>query len=64
MYIYIKLDNIWPFITPLRKSNLGQKRILFMQPFIWNKLTNNLSILSTATSFTRNHKGLVLKILE
>ena len=35
----------------LRKSNLGQKGILFMGPFIWNKLSNDLKILDTATMF-------------
>ena len=37
---------------PLRKSNLGQKSISFMRPFIWNKLSNYLKILNTTTSFT------------
>ena len=36
---------------PLRKSNLAQKSISFMGPSIWNKLSNDLKILNTATSF-------------
>ena len=49
---------------PLRKSNLGQKIISFMRPPIWNKLSNDLKMLNTATSFTHNYKKLVLKKLE
>ena len=40
----------------LRKSNLCQKNI-------WNKLSNDLKILNTATSFTHNYETPVLKIL-
>ena len=47
---------------PLRKSNLGQKSMSFMAPSIWKKLSNDLKILNTATSFT--HRKLVLKKLE
>ena len=42
---------------PLRKSTLGQKNISFMGPSIWNKLSNDLKILNTATSFTQNLKS-------
>ena len=49
---------------PLRKSNLAQKGISFMGPSIWNKLSNDLKILNTATSFNHNYKMLVLKKLE
>ena len=31
---------------------------------IWNKLSNDLKTLNTATSFTHNYKKLVLKKLE
>ena len=50
------------FEMPLRKSNLGQKSMSFMAPSIWKKLSNDLKILNTATSFT--HRKLVLKKLE
>ena len=40
---------------PLRKSNLGQKSILFMGPSVLNKLTKDLKILNTATLFTHNY---------
>ena len=46
---------------PLRKSNLGQKNISIIRPSIWNKLSNDLNILITVTSFTHNYKKLVLK---
>ena len=49
---------------PLRKSNLGQNSISFMWPSIWNKLSNDLKIINTATSFTHNYKKPVLKKLE
>ena len=49
---------------PLRKSNLCQKGISFMRPSLWNKLSNDLKMLNTATSFTHNYKKLVLKKLE
>ena len=49
---------------PLRKSNLGQKSISFMGPSIWNKSSNDLKLLNTATWFNRNYKKLVLKDLE
>ena len=49
---------------PLRKSNLGQKSMSFMGPYIRNELSSDLKILNTATSFTRNYKKLVLKKLE
>ena len=38
---------------PLRKSNLGQKSISFMGPSVWNKLSNDLKVLNTVTSFTQ-----------
>ena len=49
---------------PLRKSNLDQKNISFMELFIWNNFRNELKILNTATSSTHNYKKLVLKSLE
>ena len=49
---------------PLRKSNLGQKRISFMGPSIWNKLINVPKILNTEASFIYNYKKPVLKKLE
>ena len=51
------------FMLSIKKSNLGQKSISFMGPPIWNKLNNDLKILSTATSFTHNYKKLILKKL-
>ena len=47
-----------------RKSNLDQKCISFLGPSIWNKLSNDLKILSTVTSLNHNDKKLVLKKLE
>ena len=41
---------------PLRESNLDEKSISFMESSIWNKLSNALKILNTATSFTHNYK--------
>ena len=41
---------------PLRKSNVGQKSISFTRQSIWNKLSNDLKILSTAISFTYDFK--------
>ena len=49
---------------PLRKSNLYWKSISFLGPSTCNKLSNDLKIFNTATSFTRNYKKLVLKKLE
>ena len=49
---------------PLRKSTLDQKNISFMRPSIWNKLSNDLKILNTATLFTHNYKKVVLEKLE
>ena len=46
---------------PLKKSNLRQKSISFIGLSIWNKLSNNLIVLNTTTSFTRNYKELVLQ---
>ena len=46
---------------PLRKSNLHQKSVSFMRPSIWNKLSNDLSILNIATY---NYKKLVLEKLQ
>ena len=48
-------------VIPLGKSNLCQKSISFIGPSIWNKLSNDMKILNTATSFTYNYKKLVLK---
>ena len=47
-------------IIPLSKGNLGQQSISFMKPSMWNKLNSDLKI-NTATSFTHNHKNLILK---
>ena len=49
---------------PLRESNLGQKSISFIGPSIWNKLSSDLKMLNTTTSFSHNYKKLVLKNLE
>ena len=49
---------------PLRKSNLGQKNLLFMGPYISNKLSNDLKILNIATSFTHDYEKPVLMKLE
>ena len=46
---------------PLKKSNLGQKSISCIGPSIWNKLSNNLKVLSTTASFTHSNKKLVLQ---
>ena len=51
-------------IIPLRKSNLGQKNISFTGLSIKNKLSNDLKISNTATSFTLSYKKLVLKKLK
>ena len=48
----------------LIKSSLGQKSISFLGPSIWNKLSNDLKILNTPTSFTHNYKKVVLKKFE
>ena len=53
-----------PLEIPLRKSKLGEKSILFMEPSISNKLSNELKILNTTTSFTHYDKKLVLKYLS
>ena len=45
----------------LTKGYLGQKSISFMGPSFWNKLSYDLKILNTATSFTHNYKKLNLK---
>ena len=47
------------FEMPLRRSNLVQKSVSFMGPSIWNKLSNDLNISNTATSFTHNYKKLI-----
>ena len=49
---------------PLRKSNLGQKSISFMGPWIRNKLSNDLKNLNSESSFTHNYKKLLCKKLE
>ena len=49
---------------PLRKSNLVPKKLSFLGSPVWNKLSNDLKILNTVTSFTHNYKKLVLKKLE
>ena len=58
--IYTTRSNM-ALVTPLGKSNLCQKSISFIGPSIWNKLSNDMKILNTATSFTYNYKKLVLK---
>ena len=49
---------------PLRKSNLGQKSLLFMGPYISNTLSNDLKVLNIATSFTHYYEKPVLMKLE
>ena len=48
----------------LRKSKLGEKSISFIEPSISNKLSKELKILNTTTSFTHYDKKLVLKNLS
>ena len=48
---------------PLRKSNVVQNMILFLGLSIWKKLSDDLIILNTATSFTHNYENLPLKKL-
>ena len=55
--------NVFMLSIEKKKSNLGQKSISFMGPPIWNKLSNDLKILNTTTSFTHNYKKLILKKL-
>ena len=43
---------IYGFGDTIEKTYLGQKSISFFGPSIWNKLSNDLKILNTATSFT------------
>ena len=43
------------FEISLRKSNLGQKGISFMGPSLWNKISNELKPLNTATLFSHNY---------
>ena len=47
--------------TPLSKSKLSQSSFLFLGPFVWNKLSNDLKVLNTATSFTHKCKKQVSK---
>ena len=54
-----KTRSTMALVIPLGKSNLGQKSILFIGPSIWHKLSNDMKILNTATSFTYNYKKLV-----
>ena len=49
---------------PLRKGNLGQKSISFMEPSIWNKLSNEMKILTTSTLVTHNLKKLQKNIIK
>ena len=44
----------------LRKSDLSQKNISFLWPSTWNKSSDNLKFLNTATSFSHNYKKLVI----
>ena len=46
---------------PLKESNLRQKRISFIGPSLWNKLSSNLKVLNTATPFTRSCKKVVFQ---
>ena len=55
--------NVFMLSIEKKKSNLGQKSISFMGPPIWNKLSNDLKILNTTTSFTHKYKKLILKKL-
>ena len=52
------------FEIPLRKSNGSQKSISFMGPSFRKKLSNDLNIFNTATSFTHNYKKFILKKLK
>ena len=45
----------------LRKSNIGQNKISFMEQSISNKLRNDLKFLNTITLFTHKYKGLDFK---
>ena len=45
-------------------AGLGQKSISFMGLPFWNKSSNDLKLLNTATSFNCNNKKVVLKKLE
>ena len=46
---------------PLDKSSLGQNSISFIGRFIWNKLSSNLKVLNTTTSFTHIMKSFFCK---
>ena len=48
----------------LRKSDLGQKNISLLGTSVWNKLSNDLDILNTATSFIHDYKKHVLSLLK
>ena len=50
--------------TPLRKSDLGQKKISFVGDSVWNKLNNDLKILNTAHLFTHSYENFLLKNLS
>ena len=49
---------------PLIKSYLVQKSISFTGPSVWKKLSSNLKILNTTTSFNRDYKKVVLQTLN
>lgn len=59
-----KTGSHMPFEIPLRKSNSSQKRVSFMGPSLWNKLSNEVKILNTVTLCTHNYKKVVIKKLE
>ena len=76
--IATKIFNYWKgtsplyvneFFVPSRNTygfgdTLIQESISFIEASIWNKLSNNLKVLNTTTSFTQNYKRLVLKTLS
>ena len=62
--IRITLGYIWLWWYFLKKGNLGQKSISFIGSSIWNKLSNNLKVLNTTTSFNHYYKKLVLQNLS
>ena len=49
---------------PLRKTNLGQKNLSFLGPSLWNKLSTNLKLVNTTSSFTHGYKTMILKELK
>ena len=48
---------------PLRKTVLGQKRISFLGPKLWSKISNDLKAVLTANFFTHTLKKEMLNNL-